>query len=62
MALGVEVPGYKIKKNKKIEFEAFIGPYGQNQPYHTPLLFEILDLTENKNIVNSPFKNPNYPL
>ena len=55
MALGVEVPGDKIK-NKKIEFEAFIGPSGQNQLYHTPLLFKILDLTENKKIVNDPFK------
>ena len=59
---GSRGPWVQNKKNKKIEFEAFIGPYGQNQPYHTPLLFEILDRTENKNIVNSPFKNPNYPL
>ena len=56
MALGVKVPGDKIK-NKKIEFEAFIGPYGQNQLYHTPLLFKILDLTENKKIVNDPFNS-----
>ena len=55
MALGVEVPGGKIK-NKNFEFEAFIGPSGQNQLYHTPLLFKILDLTENKKIVNDPFK------
>ena len=47
MALGVEVPGDKIK-TKKIEFGTFIGPSGQNQLYHTPLLFKILDLTKNK--------------
>ena len=33
----------------------FIGASGQNQ--HTPLLFKILYLTENKKIVNNPFKN-----
>ena len=54
MALGVKVPGDKIK-NKNFEFEAFIGPSGQNQLYHTPLLFKILDLTKNKKIVNNPF-------
>ena len=40
-----------------LEFEAFIGPSGQNQLYHIPLLFKILDLTENKKIVNNPFKH-----
>ena len=33
-----------------------MGPSGQNQLYHTPFLFKILDLTENKKIVNDPFK------
>ena len=55
MALGVKVPGGKIK-NKNFEFEAFRGPSGQNQLYHTLLLFKILDLTENKKNVNNPFK------
>ena len=56
MALQVEVPGDKIK-TQKIEFGAFKGPSGQNHQYHTPLLFKILDLTENKKIVNNPFKD-----
>ena len=56
MALGVKVPGDKIKKTKHFEFRAFIGLSGQNQLYHTPLLFKILDLTKNKKIVNDPFK------
>ena len=55
MSLGVEVPGGKIK-NKNFEFEAFRGPSGQNQLFHTLLLFKILDLTKNKKIVNNPFK------
>ena len=42
-------------KPKKIEFWAFLGPSGQNQLYHTPLLFKIWDLTKNKKIVNDPF-------
>ena len=54
VALGVEIPG---DNKKKIEFEAFIGPSGQNQLYHNPLLFKILDLTENKKIVNDPFNS-----
>ena len=33
-----------------------MGPSGQNQLFYTPLLFKILDLTENKKIVNNPFK------
>ena len=52
MALGVEVPG-----DKNFELGAFIGPSGQNQLYHTPLLFKILDLAENKKIVNNPFNS-----
>ena len=55
MAPWVEVPGDKIK-TQKIEFGAFIGPSGQNQLYHTPLLLKIWDLTKNKKIVNNPFK------
>ena len=45
--------GTKLKP-QKIEFGAFIGPSGQNQLYHTPLLLKIKDLTKNKKIVNNP--------
>ena len=48
-------------KPKKIEFWAFLGPSGQNQLYHTPLLFKIWDLTKNRKIVNDPFKPPPVP-
>ena len=48
MALRVKVPcgagsqgPWEQKKTKNFEFEAFIGPSGQNQLYHTPLLFKI---------------------
>ena len=37
-------------------FRAFIEPSDQNQLYHTPLLSKIWVLTENKEIVNNPFK------
>ena len=48
--------GTKLKP-QKIEFGAFIGPSGQNQLYHTPLLLKIWDLTKNEKIVNNPFKS-----
>ena len=38
----------------------FRGPSGQNQLYHTPFLFKILDLTENKKIVTNPFKHKTF--
>ena len=53
-------PGTKLKP-KIVEFGALIGPSGQNQLYHTPLLFKILDLTENKKIVNNPFNDDHWP-
>ena len=37
-------------------FSAFIEPSDQNQLYHTSLLSKIWVLTENKKIVNDPFK------
>ena len=49
-------------KPKKIEFWAFLGPSGQNQLYHTPLLFKIWDLTKNKKFVNDPFNHQKFPL
>ena len=60
MAPWVEVPGDKIK-TQKIEFGAFIGPSGQNQLYHTPLLLKIWDLTKNKKIVNKKIFRPAFP-
>ena len=35
----------------------FFDPSDKNQLYHTPLLFKIWVLTENKKIVNNPFKS-----
>ena len=48
--------GPRLAAPRDLNFLTFLGPSGQNHQYHTPLLFKILDLTENKKIVNNPFK------